>query len=87
MWEQELEQEEIMAVRNFWVNGKVDGRSTGFGGGPQRKDGGFSMTVKQRDKGEIVTAARIEGFVTSSGELILMVDVEGHDVVQFVTER
>ena len=76
-----------MAVRNFWVDGKVDGQSTGFGGGPQRKDGGFSMTIKQRDKGEIVTAVSIDGFVSKSGELILLVDVEGQDTVQFVTER
>ena len=75
-----------MAVRNFWVNGKVDGQRTGFGGGPLRKDGGFSMTIKQRDNGEIVTAAMIEGFV-ANGELVLMVDVKGQDMVRFVTER
>ena len=75
-----------MAVRNFWVNGKVDGQRTEFGGGPRRKDGGFYLTIKQRDNGEIVTAAMIEGFV-ANGELVLMVDVKGQDMVRFVTER
>ena len=61
-------------VRNFWVEGHIDGRASSFSGGPQRRDGGFSMTVYQRDKGSIVTALRVSGRTLSDGSIVL--DVE-----------
>lgn len=58
-------------VRNWWIEGKIDGRSAEFSGGPQSKDGGFTLKILQRDKGNIVTALHINGRVLSDGTLIL----------------
>lgn len=35
-------------VRNFWIEGRIDGRDSTFAAGPATKDGGFSLTIKQR---------------------------------------
>lgn len=32
-------------VRNFWIEGRVDGRSSQIATGPIRSDGGFSLSV------------------------------------------
>lgn len=42
-------------------------------GGPRNKDGGFSLTVRQRDGGSSVVAAKITGYATSGGVLRLSV--------------
>ena len=31
-----------MAVRNFWIDGSIDGRATDVTGGPRSRDGGMS---------------------------------------------
>lgn len=64
-------------VRNFWIDGTVDGRATGVEGGPRSKDGGFSMTVYIRDEGGIETGVRMSGRVNSEGQLVLDVS-PGH---------
>ena len=38
-----------MALRNFWIDAKIDGRKTELEGGPQAKDGGLSVDILQRD--------------------------------------
>ena len=48
-----------MAVRNFWVEADIDGRSTMLGGGPRAKDGGMDITIYQRDEGGIKQAFTI----------------------------
>ena len=55
-----------MAVRNFWVEVEVDGRSTKLKGGPHNKYGGMIIKLYQRKEGEITLAARID--CTSDGE-------------------
>lgn len=50
-----------MAVRNWWIEGNIDGRATNISGGPRSKDGGFDITIYQRDDNGIITAARISG--------------------------
>lgn len=57
-------------VRNFWIDLSVDGRASSVETGPRSKDGGFSMTIYQRDEGDIVTAAKISGLARSDGSLI-----------------
>lgn len=82
-------------VRNFWIDGTVDGRATGVEGGPRSKDGGFSMTVYIRDEGGIETGVRMSGRVGRDGELVLNVspgttgEVTAHDGGGFtmVTKR
>lgn len=60
-----------MSIRNFWIDGKVDGRATGVEGGPRPRDGGFSMTVYIRDEGGIETGVRLAGHARSDGTLAL----------------
>jgi hypothetical protein len=62
-----------MSMRNFWIEGQIDGRKTEITGGPSGADGGFALTVYQRDAGESKVGARLTGRVVD-GELILDVD-------------
>ena len=62
-----------MAMRNFWIEGDVDGRRTSLTGGPQGAGGGFSLTVYQREDGNSKVGVRVRGSVVN-GELILDVD-------------
>ena len=58
-------------VRNFWIEAKIDGRNTALSGGPQRKDGGFGLTIYQRDNGSITRALNIMGRVKDDGSIVL----------------
>ena len=59
-------------VRNFWIELSVDGRSSKIAAGPVNKNGGFELTIKQRDKGGIKDAFTIIGR-EHNGELITRV--------------
>lgn len=56
-------------VRNFWLELRVDGRATVIQAGPRAKNGGFHLTIKQRDEGNIVTSMIVTGIVTERGHL------------------
>lgn len=58
-------------VRNFWIELDVDGSKTAIGSGPRGKDGGFQLTIRQRDNGSIVKALDVRGFVDTNGNLRL----------------
>lgn len=64
-----------MATRNWWISAAIDGRKTEMSGGPQDKDGGFSMTIFQRSEGQGIMVAKISGFATDDGKLSLTVRV------------
>ncbi|MHB9019374.1 MAG: hypothetical protein ACYC3G_00650 [Minisyncoccota bacterium] len=59
-------------MRNFWIEGEVDGRKTVLTGGPRSKDGGFTLTVFIKDHGTSRKALQVDGFVNSTGELVLI---------------
>jgi len=59
-----------MAMRNFWIEGDVDGRKTSLAGGPQGAGGGFSLIVYQREDGDSKVGVCVRGNVVN-GELIL----------------
>lgn len=65
-------------VRNFWLELGVDGSKTRVETGPRSKDGGFHLTILQRDGGGIIRAAEIDGRVMSNGKLRLSL-TRGHD--------
>lgn len=73
-------------VRNFWVELDVhDGSSISTG--PRRADGGFDLTIKQRDQGGIVDSLEVLGR-NINGRLVLVVrDGEGKELAEIVTER
>ena len=61
-----------MATRNFWIEADIDGRKSRLTGGPQRADGGFTMVIKMRHEGGIVTAAHVHAH-EHNGKLYLTV--------------
>lgn len=64
-------------VRNFWVEGSAEGKATPVGFGPRSKDGGISLTIKQRDNGEVTTALQVVGIARQDGSLVLTI-YKGH---------
>jgi len=67
------EEENNEKVRNFWIATHIDGRQITLQGGPIDEYGGFEATIYQRDKGQIITAARISGFAAEDGTLHLTI--------------
>ena len=61
-----------MAVRNWWIEVEIDGRKTKLQGGPQAKDGGFTLTVRQRDNGASVPVLTVRGIAFDDGRLQLV---------------
>jgi len=62
-----------MAVHNFQVEGRIDGRATRISAGPSGKTGGFSLQIKIRDDGCIARAADIEGIAADDGTLTVRI--------------
>ena len=60
-------------VRNFWVEGRVDGRRSPVTGGPRARDGGVSLTLYQREAGAVRTALTIECRALNDGTLRITV--------------
>ena len=60
-------------VRNFWVECKIDGQKTRLAGGPRSKDGGFSLTIYQRRRGNVEVAFSIEGRADTDGRIFTRV--------------
>lgn len=58
-------------VRNFWLELNVDGSKSSVETGPRSADGGFQLTILQRDNGSIVRGMTISGRATDDGKLIL----------------
>lgn len=75
-----------MALRNFWVNVKVDGYKTELHGGPRARDGGMKINVLQRENGSKKDAVEINCF-ENDGKLITAVNIGGEEVARFVTDR
>lgn len=66
-------------VRNFWIEADIDGIASRVATGPRAKDGGFSLTVKQRDGGGIITALKVRGWIDSTGVIRLEAEGMGHE--------
>ena len=49
-----------MAVRPFYIKAFAEGRKTPIEGGTRKKDGIHSISIHQRDNGEITTPFKIE---------------------------
>lgn len=75
-----------MAVRNWWIEADIDGRKTLLSGGPRNKDGGFRLTIRQRNKGAIDYVGEISGRVNNDGDLVLGGFINGTPVEK-ITER
>lgn len=75
-----------MAVRNFYVQAKVDGRASTLGAGPQSKTGGMTVEIFQRNHGEIEEAVTIK-CVEKNGQLRTCVYKNGDCIFTHITER
>ena len=76
-------------VRNFWISADVDGLASPLRGGPARKDGGFTLSIKQRDEGCVTEALTVSGHACDDGTLVVCVeDAKTRKCVfQVVTKR
>ena len=76
-----------MALRNFWLEAKIDGRKTELKGGPRNKTGGMRTKVYVRDQGVSVLACKIV-CEECDGDLIVMVyDKDGQLLHSNTTKR
>jgi hypothetical protein len=77
-----------MAVRNFYVEGHVDGRKTDLTGGPVNREGGMRLFITQRENGSIVPAFTIRSWVRTDGRLGTTVsDRNGNVIGNLITDR
>lgn len=74
-----------MAVTNFWVDARIMGRATALTGGPQGKEQGLTIVLKQRDRGGIVTALIIECDAQPDGKLITTIEPQ-YDEIKVTTK-
>jgi len=57
-------------VRNFWITVSVDGRASKVSTGPRSKEGGFKVSIQQRENGKISDqGVEVEGRVLPDGFL------------------
>ncbi len=66
-------------MRNFYGKAYVDGRKTDVTFGPAAKDGGFSLDIYMRSKGESVKVLTVEG-VANADTLSLHVQDSGGNI-------
>lgn len=86
-----------MAVRNFWIEAKVDGRKSDITGGPQGAGGGMSGTIFQRSEGAVTKGVEFEAISRSDDSLLLRTtfppdakihtDLNGNIIVEVTTQR
>lgn len=61
-----------MAMRNFWIETKIDGRKTNLTGGPKNKHGGLTTSLYIRNDGCSELACKI---VCEENDAILTVRI------------
>lgn len=76
-----------MAVRNFYVDCKIDGRSTTLTGGPQNKEGGMRLVITQRNNKGIVKAITVECYAYDGDLQTIVYDSNGDAVYKYESER
>lgn len=59
-------------VRNFWIEADIDGRSTTLEGGPRSRDGGISVTLYIRERGEVSDAVTVHGSPSADGRALIL---------------
>lgn len=74
-------------VRNFYIQGSIDGRKTSLSGGPSRKDGGMVLVLTQRNEGSIEKCATIECFAEGDGLKTIIYDKQGNVALENLTRR
>lgn len=66
-----------MALANFWISAAIDGKAKTIEHG---SDGGFTLGIRQRDKGELVQILTVFGSARQ-GKLELVVYDAEHNLI------
>ena len=75
-------------VRNFWMTASIDGKERDLESGPSSADGGMTIDLLIRDKGQVAKSISVECKAHMSGLLEIVVkDKDGHVVYRQETER
>lgn len=77
-------------VRNFWLDLFVDGRKNSVKTGPRQKDGGFLLTIYQRDRGCVskgITISGVRNPITDTLTIRVEDDTAGMEVYRKNTKR
>jgi hypothetical protein len=74
-------------VRNWWLELDIDGKTQRIEAGPQSRVGGFTLTIKQRDQGDIVTALEVTGLADGRGNLLLRAEMDACEPLEFRSTR
>ena len=76
-----------MAIRNFYLQGRIDGRKAEISGGPASKNGGMYVDLFIRDEGQSRLAIRVN-CIEVKGKLILAVeDGDKNAIYRIETKR
>ncbi len=74
-------------LRNFYLDGSIDGRASKVSGGPSSKEGGLELSVLQRNKGAKEESVKILCYADVDGNLVTDVYHKGECVFSRKTER
>lgn len=75
------------SVRNFYLQGAIDGKKSPLKAGTRSKDGGFTLTIKQRVNGGIKDVATITGRVSACKKNLGLEVQVGENVLKCWTPR
>lgn len=70
-----------MALRPYYVEALIDGRSSSLEGGPRSKDGQMSVYLLMRDKGRKKTAYIVRCLPKDGNKLCIEIEDSNGDVV------
>lgn len=62
---------------NYYIAALIDGRQTPLAAGPKATNGGFSLAISMRNRGDVISPVVIEGKATKTGKLTLTVNLAG----------
>ena len=74
-------------VRNFWIEGLIDGRESNLVGGPKSKDGGFDIDIYQRDNGAVTNPLVITGRAFGDTLSLAIYTSTGEQIFEHTTKR
>lgn len=74
-------------IRNFYIQGNIDGRKTALSGGSSRKDGGMVLNLTQRNNGGIEKCASIVCVADGTELRTAIYDRNNNIVFENITKR
>ena len=72
-------------IQNFYIEANIDGSKEPLKGESKGKDGGFSLSIYQRNNGETNKIIQVDGFARGDGTLATYISFE--DIQTITTKR